>query len=231
MPVIDRQVVPVGEAARLLGVSPARVRELVNGGMLRAYRHGRELLVDRESLDRRLRVVRPRAGRPLSPRMAWAMLWVASGLRPGWVSPPELTRARRYARRDLWQWPGLLARRSDVHYVRMLPGPLRRLVGEADVVRGGVSAANAHGSELMAAESEAELYLPDAHFQRLRKENRLKLDADVSNVVLRVPRFPMSALGLDGGVMPRAVVAVDLFDSGEPRSMRAAHQLLAVGEH
>lgn len=109
----------------------------------------------------------------------------------------------------------------------MLPGPLRRVLADPDTVRGGISAAAGYGSELMASDRQAELYVSLEVLRQLRQQKRINSDTDSPNVVLRVPLFPMRMLNAGGNVMPVAVVAADLLESGEPRSARAAHHLLA----
>ena len=57
------------EAARMLGVTPRRVTELIRSGLLVAQRSGRSWEVDEESVERRLSGERlrgrPKGGEPL----------------------------------------------------------------------------------------------------------------------------------------------------------------------
>lgn len=219
-------VVSVAEAAAELGVSPERVRDLVAAGHLKATKYGRDLLVDFDSVLHRVHVVRPSAGRPLSPRMAWALLWVASGRRPGWIKPSELVRVRRYLdRRDLADWPRLLGRRASMHSGRMLPATIKRLPTQDGVSSGGVVAAADYGADILSSGDEGEFYISPSVFARLREEGRISLEAERPNVVLRVPSLDQPDL-LAEPVMPIAVVVADLLDSGEERSMRAGRRLL-----
>ncbi len=219
--------VPVARAAVELGVSASRVRDLVAAGQLDAVRPGHELLVDEDSIRRRLYVVRPAAGRPLSPRMAWAVLWLASARQPTWVSPAELSRARRYLReRSLKAWPRLLGNRAEVHRGRMLPGTIERLRDSSGVSAGGISAVGYYGLDLLPAGDEYEFYLESDRFAQLKASHRIMLDADRPNVVLRVPALAEPDLVAEP-VVPLAVVAADLLDDGGERGNRAAMQLLA----
>lgn len=229
-----RQLVPVSQAARQLKVSAPRVRQLARSGQLRAVKPGRELLVDLSSLQRRQQVVRPSRGRPLSPRMAWALLWLVSdGRVVPWVSASEMVRLRRYAQaRPASQWPKLLARRAAEYSVRMLPGPLSRLRDDENVAAGGVSAAAQYGLDLMPSGSEAELYVSAERFDELRHDRRLSFDPDEPNLRLRVSHYDRGLIfdrnEQAQGYVPPAAVAADLLEAGDERSERAAHQLLAT---
>src|SRR5262245_74781 len=64
--------VGVAEAAAQLGVSPQRVRQLVQEGLLPARRIGGRWVFDTRTLARRAENRRP--GRPLSPRVAWGLI-------------------------------------------------------------------------------------------------------------------------------------------------------------
>lgn len=80
----------MAEAARRRGVSPQRIRALIAAGRLRAERVGRDWSVDAASLE-----LLPRAvSRPLSSRMAAALLSLAAGDRPVGPDPAELARLR-----------------------------------------------------------------------------------------------------------------------------------------
>src|SRR5690554_5613159 len=82
--------VGVPEAARLMGVSVARARRLAAEGRLRARLVGGRWLVDAASLPSA-----PRRSRPMSPRMAWALVVLSDGGRPDWVEPREVYRLRQ----------------------------------------------------------------------------------------------------------------------------------------
>jgi excisionase family DNA binding protein len=220
----------VADAAQQLAISPARVRELVHSGQINAQRVGRELLVDADSVHRRANIVRPAAGRPLSPRMAWGLLWWLSGERAPWLAPAEHSRLRKYAGRlALEAWPRMLANRSDVHRARMLPGPLKRLRESSHVATGGVSAAMHYGIDLLAAVDDVELYVEPELFEELVDAKRINLAPEVPNVLIRVPRIsPVLAFDDEhAGFAPPAAVAADLVDTGDERSVHAARQLLA----
>jgi hypothetical protein len=159
--------------------------------------------------------------------MAWAMLWVANGLEPRWVGPAELVRVRHYLRSRLpVDWPRLLRRRAQDHSVRMLPAEINRLIQRPGVSSGGITAAQRYDSEILPSGDEAEFYMAPETFDMLRVEGRMTLTPmGRSNVVLRVPSLGRPEL-LAEPMMPIAVVAVDLLDTGVERSIRAGSRLL-----
>ena len=55
--------VTASEAAELLGVSRARVSQMLKAGLLMGFRKGRDSFITRYSVDARLRE-KPKAGRP-----------------------------------------------------------------------------------------------------------------------------------------------------------------------
>jgi len=82
----DEQTVTVAEAARLLGGDRTRVYALLRSGDLVAASPADKdepgpVRIERSSLERWL-VAGGHAGRPLSPRNAWALIGLASGDQP-----------------------------------------------------------------------------------------------------------------------------------------------------
>ncbi|MCB2412436.1 helix-turn-helix domain-containing protein [Demequina sp. TTPB684] len=81
--------ISVAEAAARHGVSPQRIRALIASGQLRAERAGRDWRVDPVSLE----VADSRSSRPLSSRMAVALVAMASGGSPEGLDSSERSRA------------------------------------------------------------------------------------------------------------------------------------------
>ena len=81
--------ISVAEAAARRGVSPQRIRALIAAGQLRAERAGRDWVVDPVGLE----VTDARVSRPLSRRMAVALIGVAAGENPEGLDPSERARA------------------------------------------------------------------------------------------------------------------------------------------
>lgn len=86
--------VSVAQAAELLGVGPARIRQMAAAGRIPARKVGRDWLIDARGLRGPATV-----SRPMSERMAWALLMLSGGEPAPWVSPTERSRIRRQLRR------------------------------------------------------------------------------------------------------------------------------------
>lgn len=82
----------VAEAAARLGVSPARVRQRIKDGSLIAERVGHQWGIPAQVLQDGA----AKRSRPMSPRMAWALIALLSGSNPQ-VSPAERLRLRKRA--------------------------------------------------------------------------------------------------------------------------------------
>ena len=225
------ELMAVADAARELEVYPSRIRSLIADGSLRAEKIAGRWLVDRSSVLARRRAPRA-AGRPLAARNAWALLLDASGDElPANVGSVALWRMRRAL-----AYPGLsamrpgLARRAEDHRLWGLPGELRALRDEEDVVLSGSSAAGALGLEL-AAPDTLDAYVPESRVQQLVRTHRLQ-EAPLlqTNVTLRA--VPDDAWMLVGRrVAPEAAVAIDLSSYPDPRSARVGVRLLEQFEH
>jgi hypothetical protein len=102
-----------------------------------------------------------------------------------------------------------------------------RLAGDPRLVLGGVSAASHHRADLVTL-GAVEGYVRAEDLKGLVRDFALASpSSDVQpNVVLRVP---MSGWPFDEGqrIASRAVVAADLIDAGDERSVRAGRGLLA----
>lgn len=209
-------------AAAALGLSPIRVRELITAGELRATKVGGRWFVDRDAIDALIRRPRP-TGRPLDPETAWALLALAEGRPTPPLTPPQLSRLRRRLRErpDLDVVSAATRRRCRVELMRAHPGVIEDLRADARVVLTGAAAPSQDLVEL----SAIELYVRAADAERLRAEFRMRsANSGDANVALFVPATPWWPFGADRVAWP-AVVALDLFESWEPRSVRAARRL------
>lgn len=83
--------VGVDEVAARLGVSPRRVRSLIDVGRIPARRVSGRWVIDEARVPRSAAVARP-----MSPRVAWALISILSGQAPEGLSQPE--RSRLFAR-------------------------------------------------------------------------------------------------------------------------------------
>src|SRR4051812_47601168 len=86
--------VSVPEAARLLKLSPARVRLMASRGQLPAEKIADRWLIERRAVELRGRQKPPR-GRRFTPRNAWAILLLASGEEALAIDPVDRSRLRK----------------------------------------------------------------------------------------------------------------------------------------
>ncbi len=213
----------VSEAAAQLAVSPRRVRQMLSDGVLAGERIGRVWIIDSNEL-RKLHNRRPEVGRPWNAASAWAVLALAEGAEPD-ISPVERSRARKRLREGLDRVAGRLVARAEVHRFYAHPSVLDRLVDVPAVVRGGISAAVEHGAGLVAQDG-VEGYVRSGDLDRLVAEFGLDQNAARPNVVFRVVDDAIWPFGIGQVAAGRAVVAVDLLESDDPRSRRAGAELL-----
>jgi len=217
--------ISTADAADRLGVTSGRVRELIASGALRARRIGNRFLVSRDDVDDR-GSGRATVGRPFSPRRAWALILLASGLVPPGLDPVTLSKLRRVLReKDLWSIRSRLASRSKRSELRAHTSDLARLEAEPEVVLTGARHAAAAGFSLVASDAPVELYLDAPTAERLIAWYRLS-PSDRPNVVFHVVP-PEVRSWIAGPVAPRPAVALDLADDRDPRSQQVAREFLA----
>lgn len=219
--------VAVEEAARHLQVAPARIRALIASGGLQADKVGGRWLVEWESVLARERA-QTAAGRPLSPRNAWALVLLASGeaLPPRFDPHARWRISRTLDHQSLVDLRSRLDQRARVHYLWAVPGELRALRAGDDVVPTGSSAAGELKLELLAPDA-VDAYVPAARLAALANEHALEpVAASRANVILRA--VPDDAWVLGGRrVAPRAAVALDLAGYPDSRSSRVGMDVLA----
>ena len=79
----------VAEIARMRGLSPRRVLQLIAAGEISARRVGGQWLIDQSEILRS-----PRLARPMSTRMAWGLIDLMSGQESPHLGPTERSRLR-----------------------------------------------------------------------------------------------------------------------------------------
>jgi len=217
--------VSVREAARQLRLSSRRVRALAAAGRIPARRiDERTWVVDvdaaqRDPYDRRA------TGRPLSPRSCWAILAVAEGREALGLSASERVRARARAAALAELPPGSLAGRAVLHRLTGHRGVLERLADDGRLVLGGASAAQRHGADLIALDY-VEAYVRADDLGSIVDAYAMRpAIAGAENALLRVPT-PGWPFPPESRLAPAPVVAVDLIDAGDERSVRAGRALL-----
>ena len=215
----------VSEAAAELGVSPRRVRQMLADGVLLGERVGRAWVIDSEQL-RQAGDQRPGVGRPWSAASAWAVLALADGREPV-LSPLERSRAKKRLAEGLGSASGRLGARADRRLFYGHPSVLDRMADVPGVVRTGVSAASVHGADLVVGEG-FEGYVRAGDLDGLVSQFGLDGEAERPNVLLRVVQVGVWPFEPGQELAGRAVVAMDLLESDEPRTRRAGIRLLGA---
>ncbi len=210
-------------AAEELRVSPRRVRQMLADGVFSAERVGRAWVIDAEDL-RQVGHRRPEVGRPWSPRSAWAVLELADGEEPD-LSPVERSRARKRLAQGLESVAGRLGARAERRRFYAHPGVLDRLAEAPAVVRAGISAAVEHGADLVAGDG-FEGYLRAGDLDEFVSRFGLDDKAARPNVWLRIVSDVVWPFRPSQRAAGRAVIAVDLLESADPRARRAGAELL-----
>lgn len=207
--------VSVPEAAGLMGVSVARARRLAAEGRVRARMVGGRWLVDAASLPSA-----PRRSRPMSPRMAWALVVLSDGGKPDWVEPRESYRLRRALERlAADDEPEMLLRSwlaSRAERRQLSAADVSGLRSDARVVLSGLSDARAG----LSAAGDVEGYVQAGDADAVIRDHLL-IDAGPSaDVVLHVsPLLPEVPV-------PLLLVIADLADHDGPRELARARELI-----
>ncbi len=218
---------PISHAAKELGVNVARVRAMVAAGILRGDKIGGRWIVDPSSVEERLRS-QAGGGRPLSASSAWGVLFLLAGRDAPWLAPWERSRIRKREACDLSSLAIAVRKRAERVSLRAHPSDLSRIAEEPLVIRTGIGAAREYGSDLV-GEAPLEIYIPKRKLRGLQRKYRLQISPS-PNVLLRVVDRPWPFERLDS-VAPWSVVAVDLFESSEPRARRSGTDLFARSGH
>lgn len=206
--------IDVQEAARRLGVSPRRVRQLLEAGALGGDRVAGVWLVSIADIERRLHRPTP-AGRPLSAGAAWAVLARIEHRDEPWyepspLHPEERARVARYAQRGFDELAPLLGRRASVARRYVHPGLLAGLARDLDVREGGARAAAAYGAAV--AENELrEIYVPDSAALALIGAVHA-VASNEYNVIFHVVEDEHWPFGQDGTWVWPPVAVLDIYD-------------------
>ncbi len=216
-------MIGVAEAADALGVSARRVRQMLADGVLDGERIGRAWVVDQDCV-RSVRSHHRAVGRPWSPSSAWDLLAQADG-EERVLSPVARSRAKKRLADGLDLAVGRLGVRAEQRRFYAHPAVLDRLSEEPQVVRGGASAVVEHEVDLVVG-AEFEGYVKASELADLVVRYGLDEQAEHPNVVIRVVVDGCWPFRRGQRVAGRAVVAVDLLESDDPRSRRAGAELL-----
>ncbi|WP_420622438.1 helix-turn-helix domain-containing protein [Candidatus Poriferisodalis sp.] len=216
--------VGVAETAAQLGVSPRRVHQMVAAGQLGGHRIGRSWVLDRAEIQRFARA-RPESGRPWSPSSAWNVLALANrdAVRG---SPVDRSRAKKRLQIGLEPLAKRLSSRAQSRWFYAHPGVRSEMLSHPSLVASGVSAVSDHHVDLVVSD-QSEAYVPESRVAELADRFALDADSDRPNVRLRVVNDDDWPFEAGQRVAPAPVVAVDLLESEDERSQRAARELLA----
>lgn len=217
--------VAVPEAARILGLSPTRVRALAVHGQLPATKLGGRWVVERAAVEARRRRNTP-GGRPFAPHNAWALLLLASGGDVEALDPSVRSRLRRaLSLEGLEQLGPRLARRAEARFFNAHPGEILHILEDPELVGSGVSAAGAHGLDLVSGQ-EVDGYVRAGGLREFVSAHALLPAGPEGNVRLRL--VPSDAWRYLAGapIAPVAAVALDLAEDPDPRSARAGRAAL-----
>lgn len=228
---VDVSVITTEQAAERLGVSVRRVRALIAQGDVLASRVGRDYLVEAESLAR-LGINRAR-GRSLSPRMSWVALLSDLGTRDfEWVagaaglSRSECARVRVLRERAVEDWSWLARRRATTKRYSVRDGYVDRLLADPRVVRSGLSAIRDYEVDLAVRRGTGEVYVAQDDSDVLATDYLLRAEPAGSLIVHVVDDSLLLGSFRSAPVMTAATVAVDLAESEDVRTRRAAYDLL-----
>jgi excisionase family DNA binding protein len=214
--------IAVKDAAKRLGVSESRIRQLLVAGDLNGRRIGRAWLVDSDDIAR-LQGQRRRSGRPVGPKRAWAIIDLMSGGSAPWLSYSERSQVRSFvAGLDVPSaddWRGILRGRSALRPVQAHSAAVARLGQFDHVLLAGPAEAVRRGFDLVAAgKPRPEIYMPLKEWGHIARSLALQPSHD-ANLIIRHPMVVWPFEGRD--VVPDAAIAADLLDSAEPRAVRA----------
>ncbi len=217
--------VSIPDAASALGLSASRVHAMVVNGRLPAAKVGGRWLIERGEVERRRRQGALK-GRPFAAHNAWTLLALASGEDPNGVDPSVRSRMRRaLSLEGLEKLRPRLARRGESRYFDAHRGEIDYLVKDPRFVASGISAAGAHGLNLVSGR-EADGYVRAGALKEFVADHALQPAGPGANLHLRV--VPDEAWRfLDGlSFAPIAAVALDLAEDPDPRSSQVGQAAL-----
>lgn len=219
--------VSIPEAAKLLELSPGRVHALVARGGMPAVKVGGRWLIERSEVERRRRAKGLR-GRPFAPRNAWALLRLASGEDAEALDPSVRSRLRKaLAIEGLEQLAPRLVRRGESHHFAAHRGEIPYLLEDPRFVASGVSAAGAHGIDLIPGR-EADGYVRAKAEQEFVADHALMPAAPGANVRLRIVPDDAWSFPAEATTAPLAAVVLDLAEEADPRSSAAGREALSA---
>jgi excisionase family DNA binding protein len=225
----DPSLLSVDEAAVRLGISPAAIRQRIASGRLPAIKRGRSWWLDEKSVQRYVR--QPTTpGRPLSPRMAWAVILLASNDEER--AKVLASRERYPSRMRAWLKSHPLAEhgqklrsRAQAEDFAGHPSEMKRVLERPDTLATGISASDLVG--LVGKGPGVEAYAPAGHRAAILKEHALAPNVGGPLRIRWVPDELWPHLPRDDNRAPRAAILLDLLESDNPRARRESRHALA----
>jgi excisionase family DNA binding protein len=208
-------------AAKALGVSLERVRQLIRDGRLDAIQVSGRWFVDPDSVDQ-LAHEKRRAGRPWAAARAWGLLALAAHRDVSWLAPAEIRRLREVlAVRNIGEMASQLRRRADRRSWYVHPGMIEDFLAGDGVVVGG-----ARASGHLRDSGPIDVYIAGDVLDRLVDRYDPDQSAAEPNLIARVVRGPWPFAHGERVAWPE-VAAIDLLErGGDDRARRVAHELL-----
>jgi len=241
------ELLSIDEAALRMGRHPASVRRLVRRGEMAGQKVGGRWLVREEAIRERGRLDPP-LGRPVSAKMAWAVLELANAnlqldsARP--ISQYQLAdsiidsfvdRRVRFHLRELFadapppaQWGSWLRRRAFPRRIWVHPGVVERLSSDPRVRPGAEAAAAVYGIGNGAGIGGSMVfYVNQSDADAVVEEYRGRNEEDGHILLMIVPDEVAANELLPQGKPVAAVVSlVDMLTSSDSRQRYSAAQLL-----
>ena len=239
-------LVPVAEAAEILGVDRRQVRRLARAGLISGRQSSAGWLLDEDSVRRRA-ASQPPPGRPLSPKNAWALLKALDQVVPVAAVQAQLAKSvaaqmvpvanmKRHEGRRLAEhlaklpdeqafW-NLVRRRAEVQPYRVHPGVVAELARDASVSLGGARALAALDG---ISEGSAPLlaYVDASDAARLITHYRAKPDpAGNVHLALIPPDVPVGFRPEPGKLTSASVTYTDALAADDARARGLAGQWL-----
>jgi len=208
------------DAAQRIGVSQRQVQRLISNGRVKPTgRVGRTWVVDPSDVVDLTRAPH-RPGRPWDAQTAWVALWQLSGLDTGWACEQTQRRVKqRLSTMGVDQLMWACRKRAEVRRFRVSESFLPSI--ERQLRLSGVSAVNMEQDLMTARLGTLEGYCTSEESTRLVKEFFLVEDKK-GNLLLRVTDEP--AVSSWHGMMPSAVVGLDLSESRDPREQASGRR-------
>ncbi len=215
--------ISVAEIARMRGLSPRRVLQLIAAGEISARRVGGQWLIEQSEI-----LKSPRLARPMSARMAWGLIYLMSGQESPHLGPTERSRLRsrlnalvnqaRNGDHVIPQLSSLLRERARTVSLRARPEALIDIRLDKRLILSGISDPRSR----MSAGEEVEAYVRPGDVQSLMRDWFLVEGSwSTSNVRLHVADMSFSEA-------PLGLIIADLADHARPREQGEAERLLAA---